>query len=106
MSGNDEVVLKALDLLERETQNARRVIEDQVSAVPAAPAAAAAAAEAPAPAVPPAVQALGAQLEGAPQPPPGRAPLLSVDEAEKLPQHERISRMDEIDFLVEREWQS
>ena len=34
-----------------------------------------------------------------PQPPAGKAPLTSLDEAEGLPQAERIARMDEIDAL-------
>jgi hypothetical protein len=35
-----------------------------------------------------------------PQPPPGKAPLQTIDEWEALPQDERIARMDECDALV------
>ena len=55
-----------------------------------------------APAVPAEIAALAAQQTG-PQPPPGKAPLRTLDEWEALPQDERIERMDEADALYLRE---
>jgi hypothetical protein len=71
-------------------------------AAPVAPAGAPADAPAPAPqAVPPAefVEAV-AQRSAGPQPPPGRAPLTSLDQWEALPEKEQLARMDEVDQLL------
>jgi hypothetical protein len=37
------------------------------------------------------------------QPPPGRAPLVTLEQAEALPEKERIARMDEIDALLAKQ---
>jgi hypothetical protein len=100
---NDEVVLKALDLLERETQNARRTIEDQVStALAAAPAAAPPVAPAApaAAAVPAEVAALGAQRAAGPQPPAGKAPLLTQADVEGISQAEYEARYAEVEAVL------
>src|SRR2546429_9955169 len=55
-----------------------------------------------APAVPAEIAALAAQQTG-PQPPPGKAPLRTLDEWEALPQAERLARMDEADWLFVHE---
>lgn len=43
----------------------------------------------------------GAQADGKPSPPAGKAPLRSLDEFDALPQAEQIARLDEADWLQE-----
>lgn len=44
-----------------------------------------------------------ANAQGRPQPPPGKAPLQSLDEANSLPQAEVMARMDEVEWLERQE---
>jgi hypothetical protein len=72
-----------------------------------APAAGAVSAAPTAPATPeipaaPLVPAPVAAVDRGPQPPPGKAPLQSLDEWEALPQDERIARLDECDALQQQ----
>lgn len=48
----------------------------------------------------PAVPAPVAAANAGPQPPPGKAPLQTIDEWEALPKDERLARMDEVDALL------
>jgi hypothetical protein len=73
----------------------------QPPATPAAATPAPAAPEIPAsPLVPAAVAA--AQQAAGPQPPPGKAPLTSIDEWEALPEREQMDRMDEVNDLLRK----
>lgn len=44
-----------------------------------------------------------ANAAGRPQPPPGKAPLQSLDEANSLPQAEVVARIDEVEWLERQE---
>lgn len=85
-----ELAAKALE--------AARAPETTPEAPPAAPAAPAAPPEIPAAAMVPAPVA-ASQPQG-PQPPPGKAPLQTLDEWEALPDKEQLARMDEVDAML------
>jgi hypothetical protein len=94
------ILIRALEASgsEREAQLARAILGDP-AATPAAPAEATAAAEIPAAATVPAPVAASAAEQG-PQPPPGKAPLQTLDDWEALSEREQLARMDEVDELM------
>lgn len=48
----------------------------------------------------PAALGVPAEAVAGPTPPPGKAPLTTIDEWEGLPQKEQLARMDELDYLI------
>jgi hypothetical protein len=94
---NAQILIRALEASgsEREAQLARAILGDPAAAGP----------EAPAPVAPeiPAASAPAQAVAAAPQgstPPPGKAPLQTLDDWEALSEREQLARMDEVDELM------
>jgi hypothetical protein len=100
---SDEVALLRAAGLEAAAKVIEAARAGQAAAQPlVAPEAPAVTTPAPAPEIPaaPLVPAPVAAAQQLPQPPPGKAPLQTVDEWEALNEREQLERMDELDVLL------
>ncbi len=102
MSDKSEILIRALEASgsEREAKLARAILGDPAASAgdPAVSAAT--------PATPAAVPEVGTAVApgplpaGAPTPPPGKAPLVTMVDVDALSQAEVVARMDEVDFVL------
>lgn len=101
MSENTQILIRALEASgsQREADLARAILGDP-AAPPAATPETPAAPEIPAAPLVPVPVAAVAEQQG-PPPPPGKAPLLTVEDAEALPQEEFDVRYDEVQAVLQ-----